>query len=70
MHKDVIRDAAVVADLDIFPVLAFVVFFVFFVGLIFYVVKQDKRSMSQMAAMPLTEDQPQFPRISSNGKAH
>lgn len=70
MHKDVIRDTALVANLEIIPVITFVVFFAFFVGLIYYVIKQDKQSMNQMAAMPLSEEQPIFPRVSSNGKAH
>ena len=69
MHKDVIRDTALVADLELIPVISFVVFFAFFIGLIYYVIKQDKKSMNQMAAMPLSEEQPVFPRVSSNGKA-
>jgi cbb3-type cytochrome oxidase subunit 3 len=71
MHKDVIRDTALVADLELIPVITFVVFFAFFIGLIYYVIKQDKQSMHQMAAMPLADDheQPTFPRVSSTGKA-
>jgi hypothetical protein len=67
MHKDVIRDTAILADLDFLPVFSFVVFFVFFLGLLLYVVRQDKASMSHMAAMPLGEASTPLSATSAHG---
>lgn len=53
MYKDVLRS---ITDIDIFPVIAFTIFMVFFIGLFVYVFRLDKQEVNKMAAMPL-EDQ-------------
>jgi cbb3-type cytochrome oxidase subunit 3 len=65
MYKDVIRD---INAIDLFPVIAFVIFFAFFIGLIVYVVRLKKNEVSQMAAIPLQEEQPVVPRVSPHSK--
>lgn len=50
MYKDVLR---AVEGVDIFPVISLILFFSFFVGLIYYVMKTDKEIWDQAAALPL-----------------
>ncbi|MEL7339810.1 MAG: cbb3-type cytochrome c oxidase subunit 3 [Bacteroidota bacterium] len=59
MYKDVLRS---ISDIDIFPVIAIVIFMIFFVGLFVYVFKLDKKQVSQMASMPLEDQIPVDPR--------
>ncbi len=42
-------------DIDIFPVIAFLIFMIFFLGLFVYVLRLDKREVNEMAAMPLDD---------------
>lgn len=50
MYKDVLR---AVEGVDIFPVISLILFFSFFVGLIYYVMKTDKEVWDKAAALPL-----------------
>ena len=50
MYKDVLR---AVEGVDIFPVISLILFFSFFVGLIYYVMKTDKEIWDKAAALPL-----------------
>ncbi len=67
MYKDVLRS---IADIDLFPVFAFVIFITFFVGLLVYVFRLDKKDVSRMAAMPLEDQVPAEPIVpfSFNGQ--
>ncbi len=68
MYKDVLRS---ITDIDIFPVIAIVIFMVFFIGLFVYVFKLDKKEVHKMASMPLDDQVPVEPRFPSspNGQA-
>ena len=50
MYKDVLR---AIEGVDIFPVISLILFFSFFVGLIYYVMKTDKKIWDKAAALPL-----------------
>lgn len=50
MYKDVLR---AIEGVDIFPVISLILFFSFFVGLIYYVMKTDKEIWDKAAALPL-----------------
>ena len=52
MYKDVLRS---IDDVSLFPVIAILIFFVFFAILLVYVIKMDKQSVKQMAGIPLSE---------------
>lgn len=45
-----------VAGIEIFPLISFVIFFVFFLGVTFYVLKLDKKFVEEVAAYPLIPD--------------
>lgn len=61
MYKDVIRS---IAEIDLFPIISFVIFFAFFIGLMVYVVKLKKSEVNKMAAIPLEEERPIVSRVS------
>ena len=67
MHKEVLSS---IDGVSIFPVIAIIIFFIFFAILLIYVVRMDKKKIDEMASMPI--DQVSTPKyyskISLNGK--
>jgi hypothetical protein len=58
MYKNVLQG---ITGIEIFPLISFVIFFAFFLGLLLYVVLSDKNHLKAMAEMPLlNENEPQF----------
>ena len=53
MYKDVLRS---IDDISLFPVIAILIFFVFFILLGIRVVKMDKKHVNKMAGLPLEEE--------------
>lgn len=53
MYKDVLRS---LEDVSLFPVIAIIIFFVFFVAVFFWVLRMDKKHVHQMADLPLNEE--------------
>ena len=53
MYKDVLR---AIEGIDIFPVISLILFFSFFIGLIYYVMKTDKEKWDRAAQLPLQSD--------------
>jgi hypothetical protein len=53
MYKDVLRS---IEGIEIYPVISFLIFFGFFLGLILFVVKQDKSFISKMKNLPMESD--------------
>lgn len=43
-------------DVQIFPIIAFLIFFTFFIGLLFYVFTKNKDYIDQVSQLPLEED--------------
>lgn len=66
MYKDVLR---ALSGIEILPVLAFVIFFAFFLGLLVYVARLKKGEVQEMAAIPLQEQEPIHPRTSYHPKS-
>ncbi len=54
MYKDVLRS---IDDISLFPVIAILIFFVFFILLGIRVVKMDKKHVNKMAGLPLEEEE-------------
>jgi len=50
MYKNVLQN---IANIEIWPIISFVIFFVFFLGLLWWVFKVDKKFIAEMAALPL-----------------
>ena len=58
MYKNVLQG---ITGIEIFPLISFVIFFAFFLGLLLYVVLSDKNHLKAMAEMPLlNENEPQL----------
>ena len=58
MYKNVLQS---ITGIEIFPLISFVIFFVFFLGLLLYVVLSDKKHFASMSELPLqNENEPQF----------
>lgn len=47
--KEVLRS---LEGVDLFPIISIIIFMVFFVGLLIYVIRLDKRQVKYMAALP------------------
>jgi len=48
-----------ILGIEIFPVIAFLIFFSFFVVLLIWVYKHDKTQLDEIANMPLEENNPE-----------
>ena len=58
MYKNVLQS---IAGIDIYPVISFIIFFAFFLGLLLYVVLSDKKHFATMSELPLqNENEPQL----------
>lgn len=52
MYKNVLQN---ISNIEIWPIISFVIFFVFFIGLLWWVFTVDKKFISRMASMPIDE---------------
>ncbi|WP_037573484.1 hypothetical protein [Sporocytophaga myxococcoides] len=46
---------ASITDIEIYPIISFVIFFLFFLGVLMLVFRSDKKFMSKMEQMPLED---------------
>ena len=53
MYKNVLQN---ISNIEIWPIISFVIFFIFFLCLLWYVFTVDKKFISRMASLPI-EDQ-------------
>jgi len=66
MYKDVMR---AMAGAEFFPVIAIIIFTLFFAGLIVYVVRMKKKDVAKLSSLPLEDTFASFPTVIPNGKA-
>lgn len=60
MYKNVLQ---AIDGIAIYPIISFLIFFVFFIGLTLFVVFSDKKHIAAMSQMPLQhDDQSDSPR--------
>ena len=52
MYKDVLRS---ISEVEWFPIVSIVIFFVFFMIVLFYTLRMDKPHVRRMSEMPLEE---------------
>ena len=64
MYKDVLR---AIEGVEIFPVISFVMFGTFFIGMLFYIMKMKKERIDEMSDMPLHDE---FSQDTSNTLKH
>ena len=53
MHKNVLQS---IAGIEIYPLISLVIFFLFFLGLLAYVLLANRQHISTMSRLPLAED--------------
>lgn len=53
MLKFVKHHMETIAGIEIFPLISLVIFFLFFVGLIIYIIRVDKKSIHEISRIPL-----------------
>lgn len=53
MYKEVLRN---IDNIAIWPVISFVIFFVFFICLLWYVFSADKKFITHMSNMPIEDE--------------
>lgn len=46
-----------ITGIEIFPLISFVIFFLFFLGLLLYVYTADKKEIAEIASLPLDNEQ-------------
>lgn len=56
MLKFIKHNLETIMGIEIFPVISFVIFFIFFIGLFVWVAKLKKAEINAIAAIPLEED--------------
>jgi hypothetical protein len=57
MLKFIKHNMETIVGVEIFPLISFIIFFLFFVGLIIYVIALSKKHVAEMGALPLENDQ-------------
>lgn len=55
MYKNVLQS---INDIAIWPVISFVIFFAFFLGLLVYVLLVDKKFIERMKSLPMDDETP------------
>ena len=56
MLKYIKNYAASIKDIDIYPMISLLIFVLFFIGVIYYVKKMDKRKVEEIKNLPLDLD--------------
>ena len=56
MLKYIKNYAASIKDIDIYPIVSLAIFVLFFIAVIYYVKKMDKRHVDELKSLPLGDD--------------
>jgi len=56
MLKFIKHNMETIIGIEIFPIISFLIFFIFFIGLFVWVFRMQKSEINTMAAMPLDEE--------------
>lgn len=56
MFKFIKNTAEDIVGIEIYPIISFLIFFTFFVGIAWYVYKKDKNYIDKVSNLPLEED--------------
>lgn len=57
MLKFIKHNMETIIGIEVFPIISFIIFFSFFVGLIIYVMMIKKSSIQEMSALPLNDSE-------------
>jgi cbb3-type cytochrome oxidase subunit 3 len=61
MLKYIKGHASSIEGIDIYPMISLLIFFLFFVAVLYYVKKMDKKSVQEISALPLDLDENPVP---------
>jgi len=67
MYKDVLRS---IEGVEIFPIIALLIFFTFFIGVIVWSIRMDGDRLRAMSLLPLEGDDPKDATPRSEGEGH
>lgn len=56
MLKFIKHHMETIAGIEIYPIISFLIFFTFFILMLIYVLRADKRRMSEIANIPLDDE--------------
>ncbi len=56
MLKFIKQNMDTIVGIEIFPIISFLIFFLFFVGLIMYVARMKQSSIDEISALPLHDE--------------
>lgn len=59
-----------IENVEIFPIISLSIFFIFFIGLIWWVIRADKSYINKMKFLPMEEENVQFKKDSKDEKIH
>ena len=59
MLKYIKGHMASIDGIEIYPIISLIIFFTFFVGLIWYIMKTDKKTINELKQLPFNEDKNQ-----------
>jgi cbb3-type cytochrome oxidase subunit 3 len=62
MYKNILQS---IDNIAIWPVISFVIFFVFFIGLLLWVFTRDKEFIAKMKSMPIQESDEKEPHTNN-----
>jgi cbb3-type cytochrome oxidase subunit 3 len=65
MLKFIKQHAATIKDIDIYPIFSLLVFVLFFIAVIYFVRKMDKRRVEEMRHLPLDLEPENNPSLST-----
>jgi cbb3-type cytochrome oxidase subunit 3 len=57
-------------NVEIFPIISLSIFFIFFIGLIWWVIRADKGYINKMKSLPMEEEDVTFKKDSTDEKSH
>lgn len=55
-----------IGGIEIFPIISFLIFFIFFIGLFIWVLRMKKKDMDDLANMPLNDNETTNNQITDN----
>jgi cbb3-type cytochrome oxidase subunit 3 len=59
-----------IENVEIFPIISLSIFFLFFLGLIWWVIRADKNYINKMKSLPMEEDNVTYKNDSQDEKNH
>lgn len=56
MLKYIKHNMETIEGIEIYPIISFLIFFVLFIGMLIYVIRQDRRTIEEISLLPLDSE--------------